>query len=426
MWYGRFHNICSILGEDKEVMNKIKTVLTTTEEKSLKKAFKAGQALLVKLPAIPPPPTQFSTNGPSTITPLAPINPESYAPPPPDEKAAGLHRWNANSKDIQTAIADQSLHLLITLLSSPYSEVRTSALTNLSSAMTRLDAIRTTYPDAAQIYLLLGILTTTAATATPPLSVSPTPYICTSYACAALSILSDPMHPLYDTIARFHTRSPTWDISRLPSFWTHKMLLTPPASATSAGLSDPTATTTTSSTTDISATTGKSLTPELHFLLIAYLYPALRTPADLEILRARNTFEPLLALVANPFAGPAVEEAVLRLLWRASAVEGGSTMLVTRKVVVAWLAGRIACADDDEEEGSAEEAVSGSSLRLESKSGLKELVRRLWGTCDKVRVGEWSSGAMERVVMGILGERGDMLVHDGGVNGDVDVSMGGV
>jgi len=101
-------------------------------------------------------------------------------------------------------------------------------------------------------------------------------------------------------------------------------------------------------------------------------------------------------------------------------------MLITRKGVVAWLAGRIAGADDDDEEGSAEEAASGSRVRLGSKSGLKELVRRLWGTCDKVRVGEWSSGAMERVVMGILGERGDVLVHDGDVDGDVDVSMGGV
>lgn len=411
LWYGRFHKACGLINEDKQVLDLIQSKITTTSEKTLKKGFKAGQALGLELQEIASisqvtVPSKSSSHIVTTST-----DPEIYTPPPSDERAAGLHRWTANSKDIQTALTDSSIHALILLLSSPYAEVRASALTNIHTAMTHLDAIRTTYTDAAQIYLLLGILATTASTASPPLSESPTPYICTAYACAALTVLSDPLHPLYDTIARFHTRAPTWDITRLPSFWAHKLLLSPPASATSAGLSDPA----TSSTSAAAAggPAGKGLTPELHFLLTAYLYPALCTPADLEILRARGTFEPLLALVANPFAGPAVEEAVLRLLWRATAVEGGSTMLITRKGVMAWVAGRIAGASDLDGYGKGAVLDEEDRLRLGSRSALKDLVRRLWETCDKERVDEWSHGAMERVVMGIVGEAGD--VEMGGV-----------
>jgi len=403
-WYGRFHNVCFSIGEDEHVLSKIQTAITATENKSLVKVFKTGQDAALALPEVASSqqvaaPSKHSTSSNVTTS----IDPSTYAPPPSDERASGLHRWNANSKDMQTAVTDLSLHSLILLLSSPYPEVRTSALTNLRNAMTRLDAIRATYPDAAQIYLLLGILTTTASSATPALADSPTPYICTSYACAALTVLSDPLHPLYDTIARFHTRAPTWDISRLPSFWTHKFLFSPPASATAAGLSDPAAAAAAATTVaDPHNTPGKGLTPEQQFLLNAFLYEALRTPVDLEILRRRGTFEPLLALSSNPFAGAAVDEAVLRLVWRATAVEGGSTMLMTRKGIVAWVMGRIAgAADSGEETGSLDgDAVT----RLGSRRGLRDLVKRLWETCDKARVGEWSQGAMERIITGVLGD----------------------
>lgn len=68
---------------------------------------------------------------------------------------------------------------------------------------------------------------------------------------------------------------------------------------------------------------------------------------------------------------------VLRLAYRATCVEGGSTTLTTRFGIVNWLEARQAGCTD------ASEAALYAGLR-----------RRVWQTCDQDRVRVWSKGGL--------------------------------
>jgi len=432
-WLSRFVEACKLIGEDRGAMKKVSEQLqSATKNKSLRKQLSSAetQALKDQLDLAengdtswPLPSTKESSKTENKV-----FEPDLslLAPPQEDPKHSGLHRWQ--NKDISTAILSGDLSSLILCLSSSFPEVRKAAHTNLLTFMSKLarptpepkpepssseqkprpassstttkrnkwvapstttPPAPTTFPEAHQYHLLIGILTTTAL----PYITTNTflPYLITTYAATvAAQVLHDPLHPMYERVCRFHTRAPKWDVDRLASWWVHQVLYTP--APISGGLLSKHKSNDVGESGD--GTDVKNAKSEHHaslLFVINYIFAAVRTPTDLDILRQRGTFEPLLAIAANPFCERDVYEGLLRILWRVSGVEGGSTTLITRNGVLAWLGARMDVVRESK----------GEEMRLGSVLGLTAFVKRLWETCDKERVKEWSKGTVEDVLVAL-------------------------
>lgn len=353
----------------------------------------------------------------------------------------GLHRWT--NKDVPTAISDGDLSDLVLCLSSNDPEVYRAAFHNLRTMSARVDHLRTnsatTFPDATQYHLLIGILINTAepllypnrnpeshpqqkaAPPTPPADdsedESPIPSLLTVYAALAARILQDPLHPLYAPLNDFHLKGPRWDADRLVSYWTHTLLFT--GAGASRGLSaakqggipgnSDAAYAALSglgienehTTIDAAVRTVDISTP-LRFLL-QYVFLSLRDAQSLKIVRKKGNLEPLLALAASPGCRRETLEMLVKILWRITFLKGGSDMLITRKGVVSWLSIRIGAAwlrnnDAAEKQRRAIMQRPGSEDTLTSKTALQMLVQRIWETCDRDRVTTWSNGLLADVV----------------------------
>jgi nucleolar pre-ribosomal-associated protein 1 len=113
--------------------------------------------------------------------------------------------------------------------------------------------------------------------------------------------------------------------------------------------------------------------------MLTYLSSALRTPADMAIFHKRHVFEKLLSLYGNVYVVRRLKDMILRILVLATAVEGGSTTLVTRFSILSWLGAEIGGESD---EGR--------------KKLLKGLLDKILQTCDKDKVEKWS-GMKERI-----------------------------
>lgn len=106
-----------------------------------------------------------------------------------------------------------------------------------------------------------------------------------------------------------------------------------------------------------------------------YLIDGLRTPRDMESFRKSNIFEQLLSFYASRSCSAASKEKIIRLLLRATAV-GGSTTLITRCGLVSWI----------------QMCISNQDPRQKS---LRVLAARVYETCDQGKVAEWSNGSVE-------------------------------
>ena len=115
-----------------------------------------------------------------------------------------------------------------------------------------------------------------------------------------------------------------------------------------------------------------------------YLMDALRTAEDMEIFRTRGIFEKLLSYYVSASCVISAREQIVRLLLRAAAV-GGSTTLITRCGLVSWI--RMRLDNNDHRHRS-----------------LRVLASRLWETCDQTRVAAWSSGSAEEAIVRIARE----------------------
>lgn len=446
-WLGRFSTAGRLVGEDVKLQKYYLSQLHSQAQDQVGKlsvdAFTMekikGRLLDGTNPKTPRTPAPKSTSSITTASTLS--TQVSLAPPREDDLHHGLHLWTTYP-DIPTAISSNTLPPLIQCLSSAYTEVSSQALTNIRTIMTRIQPLlpsvneSTTdpltgtstpnllpklnaFPDATPIYLLLGILSNTSARylskQKPP---SRVPGIATEYAAAAAKVLLDPLHPVYDKVNAFHTRAPKWDVSRIASHWITKILLEAPSEDLSVSL--------TSSSSRSFGTGGKSnmdssttedgmaavraeqddpaATPyaaashnEIHFLLCVILN-SLTTPEDVEILRARGSFEPLLALLAagNTHVLPTgLRKLVLKILWRVVLIEGGATTLITRCGLLTLLGGLLAVTQTE----PSRENDSG----LLTKPGLRALAKSAWEKCDQSRVLEWSDG-VEQTMRDLIGE----------------------
>ncbi|KAF2102415.1 hypothetical protein NA57DRAFT_51996 [Rhizodiscina lignyota] len=266
--------------------------------------------------------------------------------PQEDEKHNGLNRWT--QKDVEEAIEDGHIEALLLCLSSRDESISRQALTNVRKFIVKLDA--STYEEREQLSLLLNEFVETISQRSESM---PVPYLATTFTSATLRVLTDPTHCMYAKINKFLNRGPAWTISKLPSYWAQHILLEPPE------LDD-------------------AHYQEVSWML-DWLFDGLRTPEDMNRLRICGTFERILSLYSAACVTKSVKESILKIVSRATSVEGGSTTLVTRTGILSWLDGMVAVQNGDE-------------------SLLKALKQRIWDTCDQGKVMEWSGGEVRKLV----------------------------
>ncbi len=265
---------------------------------------------------------------------------------------SALVKWAP--KTVDELIDEGYLTSLMALLVSEHASIRKEALVNILKAAAKIK--QSEHEEKEQIWLLLSEL---AETSREKVNDGPLPSPIVSFACHALDVLRDPLSSLYPKVNAFLTRGPTWSLDRLPLV--DEILLEEPG-------------------------VGDGYYTQTSWLL-GYLVDGLRTQHDLELFHKKRAkgpvLERLLAVAANPYMRLPLRSQVLKLLYRATGIEGGSTTLTTRFGAVNWLEARQAGCTD-----ASEAAVYG---------GLR---RRIWETCDKERVGAWSKGGLGEARLG--------------------------
>ncbi|KAK0643628.1 ribosome 60S biogenesis N-terminal-domain-containing protein [Cercophora newfieldiana] len=270
---------------------------------------------------------------------------------------SALVKWA--TKAVDELIDDGYVASLIKLLASEHASIRKEALVNILKAAAKIR--ESEHEEKEQIWLLLSELAETARAG--HIESGPLPSTGVAFACHALAVLRDPLSSLYPKINQFLARGPVWNLDRLPLV--DEVLLEEPA-------------------------VGDSYYAQVNWLL-GYLLDGLRTPKDLELFHKRRArgpvLERVLVLAGNPFMRLPLRTQVLRLLYRITGIEGGSTTMTTRFGVVNWL--------EAQEKACGEKEGDRQLARL--YRGLKG---RVWRTCDKERVGEWSKGGIKGLCEG--------------------------
>ena len=249
-----------------------------------------------------------------------------------------LFKWS--QKDLDIAIEDGDIDALILCLCSQYAYIRKQALTQLQKLEDQL--LHSAIENVGPVYILIGELIETFEHNCLPGSES-LPYIAGCFASHALHIQANPGHFLYPKINKFLNRGPSWRINKLPSYWIENTVLAQPEE-------------------------DDAYWKEVRWVL-DWLVDTMRTSADLEILRKTGVFEKTMALSSSSGISrhSQVRQRVLELLWRVTFVDGGSTTLVTRTGILAWL-----------------------DMMREDTRVATELRVRILQTCDSKKVEEWS------------------------------------
>ncbi|KAF6833463.1 ribosome biogenesis protein Urb1 [Colletotrichum plurivorum] len=262
-----------------------------------------------------------------------------------DEDNSALMKWN--SKSVEDLIDEGHAAALIRLLWSEHASIRQEALTNVLKMAAKFK--ESTYEEKDQIWLLLSEL---AESSRSVVAQGPVASQLVSFAIASLEVLKNPLHCLYPKVNSFLTRAPAWQADKVPL--AHDILHGAPSD-------------------------DDRYYAEVSWLL-AYLLDGLRTPADLAVLHRKKWFEKVFALGGNPYMRANLRTRILRVLYRATRIEGGSTTLATRFGIVSWL--------------EAQEARAAAAGDEEARVVYSALRRRVWETCDQERVGGWSRGGV--------------------------------
>jgi len=98
----------------------------------------------------------------------------------------------------------------------------------------------------------------------------------------------------------------------------------------------------------------------------------LRTKADMAIYRKRHIFEKLFSVYNSTYLAPGLRDKILKIMFRAISIEGGSTTLITRFSAMTWLQAQVA---------------------LGGGIPLKVIMESILESCDQQRVRNWSKGA---------------------------------
>jgi len=246
------------------------------------------------------------------------------------------------SKTVDEVIEERYAVALISLLSSEHISIRKEALTNLLKLAAKIH--ESSHDEKEQLWLLLSELAETART---HIEEGPLPSHIVSFACHAWEVLKNPLHSLYAKVNTFLTSGPEWNVDKPPLV--HDILQERP-------------------------TNDDAYYAETSWLL-SYLLDSLRGRADLALFHSKRLFERILSLASNPYMRRPLRMHILRILYRTTTIDGGSTTLVTRFGVLGWLEAQAAkwLAEDE----------SGEIYRA--------LLRRTWDTCNQDWVARWSS-----------------------------------
>jgi nucleolar pre-ribosomal-associated protein 1 len=376
-WLSKLLYLFKLIGEDETMLTSVRDALVESGAKAhkdvLKDAFlwkmgkeSAKEALKLATGA------DFSGSDRSTLSPSPPAEAEHKennrpnidleAPPEEDEKHTGLTRWK--KKELSEAIEDGDIGDLLLCLCSKHAEIRLQAINNTRQLMATLDAnvqtvVReddntenpqkhTTNADLQQLYLLLG----ETLESVEQLGSQAFPYLGGVLAARCASIVADPTHSMYSKISRFLTKAPAWNVQHLLSEFWHAIVASEP---------------------DEDGTYHQ----EVDWFL-EYLLDSLRTAQDMEYFRKSNIIEQLLGYYGSRSCAAPAKEKILRLLLRATHVDG-STTLITRCGLLPWV-----------------------QMMLDNQDPrhrtLKTLALRVYKTCDRERVNEWSSGTVAQTI----------------------------
>jgi len=248
-----------------------------------------------------------------------------------------LLKWT--TKEVDEVIDGGYATSLIMLLSSDILSIRKEATTNIAKFTAKLKD--SSFDEKDQIWLLLCELVETAKQI---IDQEPLPTVICAFASNALSVLNDPLHCMYPKINKFLTTSPVWPLDKIPLMF--KIL-------------------------DDSPNLDDAHYLEMGWLLNCMLI-GLRTKADMAIYRKRYVFEKLFSIYNSTYLASGLRDKILKIMFRATSIEGGSTTLITRFSAMTWL--------------QAQTALGGGMP-------LKVLMETMLESCDQQRVKNWSKGA---------------------------------
>ncbi|TDZ14710.1 Uncharacterized protein Cob_v012381 [Colletotrichum orbiculare MAFF 240422] len=261
-----------------------------------------------------------------------------------DQDNSALLKWI--SKSVEDLIDEGYAAALIRLLWSEHVSIRQEALTNIMKMAAKIK--ESNYEEKEQIWLLLSELVESSRIL---VARGPAASQLVAFAVAALEVLRNPLHCLYVKVNSFLTSGPLWKHDKVPL--AHDILHGAPSD-------------------------DDRYYTEVSWLL-AYVLDGLRTPTDLDVFHQKKWFEKIFALAGNPYLRANLRTRILRVLYRATTIEGGSTTLATRFGIMSWL--------------EAQEARF-TGVDEETRAVYKALRRRVWETCDQERVGKWSKGGV--------------------------------
>lgn len=268
------------------------------------------------------------------------------APSPLDKDNSALSKWVTKEPD--ELVEEGYAASVISLLASEHTSIRKEALVSISKMAAMIN--ESSYEEKEQVWVLLSELVESCK---PHVDAGPISNTIVAFARHALVVLKDPLHCLYGKINLFLLKAPTWRLDRLPLV--HDILQEGPE-------------------------LDETYYAELSWLF-AYLLSGLLSEADMSMYHNTRLFERLLSLMGNPYMRQSLRTQALKIIYRATCIEGGSTTLVTRFGIVSWL----------EAQSSAQGSATGGDVYV-------AMLRRIWATADKNRVGEWSKQGIRDVV----------------------------
>lgn len=269
-----------------------------------------------------------------------------HAPPPSDKDNSALSKWA--SKEPDELVEEGYAASVISLLASEHISIRKEALISISKMAVKIN--ESSYEEKEQVWALLSELVESCK---PQVDSGPIPSTIVAFARHALAVLKDPHHALYGKVNAFLIKGPIWKLDRLPLV--HDILQEGPE------LDD-------------------TYYSELSWIL-AYLLDGLVAKADMATYHNTRLFERLLSLMGNPYMRPRLRVQSLKVIYRATCIDGGSTTLITRFGIVSWL----------EAQSAAHGATPGGDI-------YKALSKRIWETADQSRVMEWSKEGIADVL----------------------------
>lgn len=286
------------------------------------------------------------SNGERATIDLSKLEELLHVPFAASEDNTALVKWT--TKNVEDLVEDGWAAGLIRLLSSEHTNIRKEAFTNILKMAAKFKA--SSYEEKDQMWLLLSEL---AESSRQQVDIGPVPSAFVAFAIHALDVLKSPLHPLYPKVNTCLTRSPVWSLDKLPM--AHDVLHGEPSE-------------------------DDKYYTEITWLFV-YLLDSLKTTFDLGVFHKKRWFEKIFTVGSNPYLRFNLRTRILRLLYRATCIEGGSTTLVTRFGILSWLdAQRAGCEVPDEAE------VYGA------------LMKRVWATCDQEKVKTWSKGGVEKLL----------------------------